>query len=263
MSIRAIPRSAVDGAVKLTRMPLDIVVSLLPGDSSRGGPGPSAGIALDRLDATVRDVAGMALGDSEMRADAERRRNAADERARALRQRDDADGTGSTRAHPRDSPRGDEIKDSPDDAENHGGLATDHGDETEDHAGAAENRGDEAEDHVAKSHGDEAKSHGDKAEDHGHAANDRDGGAEQPTEDEHAGAEHPKVERRSTTSGTEQPRAAASRRVRTRTAAVTKEDAEKTRLEQLEAEAKALEEREAALTAQAEARRLQDEGAKT
>ncbi|MDP2712662.1 MAG: hypothetical protein Q8O56_15715 [Solirubrobacteraceae bacterium] len=228
MSIRAIPRSAVDGAVKLTRMPLDIVVSLLPGDGSSGGPGPSAGIALDRLEATVRDVAGMALGDDEMRADADRRRIAADERAQALRQRDDGDGDRdgdglSTQADTRNSTR-------IDDSANRGAKTGGRRGETENHRDKPENRRDES---------------------------------EQSAEQERAGADRPEEERRSTAAGTEQPRTAASRKVRTRTTGSTKEDSDKARLERLEAEAKALEEREAALSSQAATQHPQDESTET
>src|SRR4051812_35610953 len=89
MSLRDIPRSAVDAAVQLTRMPLDIAVSLLPGNGT--GARPAASIAVDRLDAALRDAAGMALFDTELRDDAARRRIAADERARELRLRMEAE----------------------------------------------------------------------------------------------------------------------------------------------------------------------------
>ena len=46
MGIRAIPRTAVDGAVKLARFPLDFAISLMPGDGS--GARPAAGVAVDR-----------------------------------------------------------------------------------------------------------------------------------------------------------------------------------------------------------------------
>jgi flagellar biosynthesis GTPase FlhF len=85
MSIRAIPRSAVGGSIKAMRLPLDIAVSFLPGNST--GPRPTAGIALDRLEAQVRDLAGAVLGDEALREDAARRRLAADERERAMRLR--------------------------------------------------------------------------------------------------------------------------------------------------------------------------------
>jgi colicin import membrane protein len=85
MSIRAIPRAAIGGSIKAVRLPLDIAVSLLPGDGA--GPRPRAGLALDRLEARVRGLAGAALGDEVLREDAARRRLAADERERALRLR--------------------------------------------------------------------------------------------------------------------------------------------------------------------------------
>jgi hypothetical protein len=85
MSIRAIPRAAIGGSIKAVRLPLDIAVSVLPGDST--GPRPRAGIALDRVEAQVRDLAGAVLGDEVLREDAARRRLAADERERAMRLR--------------------------------------------------------------------------------------------------------------------------------------------------------------------------------
>jgi hypothetical protein len=83
MSIRAIPRTAIGGSIKAMRLPLDLAVALMPGD----GPRPGAGIALDRIEAHVRDLAGVALGDEVLREDAARRRAAADEREHALRLR--------------------------------------------------------------------------------------------------------------------------------------------------------------------------------
>lgn len=91
MSIRAIPRSAVSGTIKLVRLPLDTAMSLLPDDGSDRRP--QAGLALDRIDAFVRDVAGVALRDEQLRDDAARRLLAAEERARALRLRNAAEQT--------------------------------------------------------------------------------------------------------------------------------------------------------------------------
>ncbi|HUR86156.1 MAG TPA: hypothetical protein VMY78_12480 [Solirubrobacteraceae bacterium] len=85
MTIRTIPRTAVGGSIKLMRLPLDMAVALLPGNGS--GPKPAAGLALDRAEAQLRDIAGAALGDEVLREDAARRRVAADERERALRLR--------------------------------------------------------------------------------------------------------------------------------------------------------------------------------
>lgn len=89
MSLRDIPRTAVGSAVKLTRLPLDIVVSMLPGNGT--GTKPAAAIAVDRFEATLRDAAGIALFDNELREDATRRRLAADERERELRLRAEAE----------------------------------------------------------------------------------------------------------------------------------------------------------------------------
>src|ERR687893_734832 len=89
MSLRDIPRSAVGGAVKLTRLPLDIVVAMLPGNGN--ATKPAAAIAVDRFEAALRDAAGIALFDEELREDAARRRIAADERERELRLRAEAE----------------------------------------------------------------------------------------------------------------------------------------------------------------------------
>lgn len=85
MTLRTIPRTAIGGSIKLARLPLDVAVAMLPGNGS--GPGQSAGLALDRFEAQVRDFAGLALGDDVLREDAAKRRLAADERERALRLR--------------------------------------------------------------------------------------------------------------------------------------------------------------------------------
>ena len=85
MSIRAIPRTAVGGSIKAARLPLDVAVALMPGNGS--GPGATAELALDRIEAQIRDFAGIALGDDVLREDAAMRRVAADERERAMRLR--------------------------------------------------------------------------------------------------------------------------------------------------------------------------------
>ncbi len=85
MSIRAIPRTAVGGSIKAARLPLDVAVALMPGNGS--GPGATAELVLDRMEAQIRDFAGIALGDEVLREDAALRRVAADERERAMRLR--------------------------------------------------------------------------------------------------------------------------------------------------------------------------------
>src|SRR3954468_8931726 len=81
----SVTNKAVDGYLKLVRIPLDTAVGLLPGNGN--GRGPAAGLALDRADATVRTIAGTILRDSDLLHDAQRRRTAADEREKALRLR--------------------------------------------------------------------------------------------------------------------------------------------------------------------------------
>ena len=89
MNARAIPRTAVEGYLRLVRVPLDGAISLLPGNGT--GARPAAEVALDRLDATLRGAIANLLSDSALREDAERRRIAAQERKRALRLRAQAD----------------------------------------------------------------------------------------------------------------------------------------------------------------------------
>lgn len=82
MNVRSIPRTFVSGYLRLARVPIDLI-------AKRRGEG--AEIAVDRIDATARSVAGTLLGDSEMQEDGGRRRDAADERMRALRLRGQAE----------------------------------------------------------------------------------------------------------------------------------------------------------------------------
>lgn len=72
-------RAALDGSLKAARLPLDTAARLTGGADAR--------LTIDRLDATVRDLAGRAFGDDLLREDAGRRHVAADERERALRLR--------------------------------------------------------------------------------------------------------------------------------------------------------------------------------
>jgi hypothetical protein len=87
MNLRSVPRAAVGGYIKAVRWPLDRTARLL----GRGDDAASAGeVAIDRADAAAREVAGTALGDPELKAQAARRRTAADERERARQLRDAA-----------------------------------------------------------------------------------------------------------------------------------------------------------------------------
>src|SRR5204862_826084 len=89
MNVRVIPRTAVRGYLKLVRTPVDSVIRLLP-DGNGDGAKPTAQLAVDRADATVRSVAGSLLGDSVLREDGARRHQAARERERGLRLRGQA-----------------------------------------------------------------------------------------------------------------------------------------------------------------------------
>ena len=80
MTLQTIPKAAVNGAIKIIRIPADALVGVAP-DSRVGS---SLGIAVDRVDASVRQVAGNALGDLDLKREAELLRKASDERRRAL-----------------------------------------------------------------------------------------------------------------------------------------------------------------------------------
>lgn len=91
MTLRDITRTAVDGYLKLVRLPLGSAISLLPGNGS--GAKPTVELALDRTDATVRELIARLTGDTELYEDARRRRAAADAREEALRLHTEAEQT--------------------------------------------------------------------------------------------------------------------------------------------------------------------------
>jgi hypothetical protein len=78
MNARSIPRIAVENSLRLVRAPLDAAISWLPGNGT--GARPTARLALDRADATLRTLAGAILDDSLLREDAQLRRAALKER---------------------------------------------------------------------------------------------------------------------------------------------------------------------------------------
>lgn len=88
MNVRDISRTAVSSYLRLTRLPLDTAISLLPG--KREGSSAPARLALDRADAAVRALAATLLRDPKLYEDAQRRRAAAQERERALKLRGEA-----------------------------------------------------------------------------------------------------------------------------------------------------------------------------
>jgi hypothetical protein len=89
VNVRVIPRTAVDGYLKLVRLPFDAAVGLLPENGT--GRGTAATLVFDRVDAAARTLAGAVLGDPVLREDAARRHRAADERGRAFRLRAQAE----------------------------------------------------------------------------------------------------------------------------------------------------------------------------
>src|SRR5436305_3590873 len=84
MNIRTIPRTAFTSYLRLVRIPIDAAIGALPGNRE------ARKLSADRADATVRSVAANVFGDSDLREDAQRRRAAADERAKALKLRGEA-----------------------------------------------------------------------------------------------------------------------------------------------------------------------------
>jgi hypothetical protein len=88
MTLRTISRSAVGGYIRLLRLPLNAAVGL----RTRNGRTDTSAttLRLDRLEATLRRVAGRTLGDEELVRDADRMLIAADERERAGRLRAEA-----------------------------------------------------------------------------------------------------------------------------------------------------------------------------
>ena len=87
MTPREISTAAIDGYLRLIRIPIDGAVRLLGDDRPRA---TGARLAVDRVDAGVRGFAGLVLGSDELREEARRRRVAADERARAQALREQA-----------------------------------------------------------------------------------------------------------------------------------------------------------------------------
>jgi colicin import membrane protein len=198
MNLRVIPRTALEGYIRLMRLPLDTAIALLPGNGT--GPSVSASLAADRAEAAARAIAGVLLGDPVLREDAGRRRAAADERARALRLRTEA-----------------------------------------------ERKTEEADARL-----------GDRQE---RAVEDR-RQAKQRATAKRRRAEHSREETTKRAARSATKRRATNRRQSARSAEAAEERARKKRLEALDTEADALRERDEALTAADEARRLGEAAAK-
>jgi hypothetical protein len=89
MQTRAIGHRAIDGWLKLVRLPVDTFARLLP--NGQTGPRDSAMLMVDRADATMRGAIGGLLGDDALQQDAHLRRVTADERERAMELRAEAE----------------------------------------------------------------------------------------------------------------------------------------------------------------------------
>jgi hypothetical protein len=81
IEVSNVRRAAIDGWLRVARLPFDTVARLLPADR---GPRNAAMLVIDRADATVRAAVGGILHDDDLCEDAFRRRAAADERRRAI-----------------------------------------------------------------------------------------------------------------------------------------------------------------------------------
>ena len=85
MALRTASRLGVEASVRVARAPFDVGIRLV------GDPESSLALAVDRADARARALAGIILGDADLKDDAARRHAATDERVRALRLREQAE----------------------------------------------------------------------------------------------------------------------------------------------------------------------------
>jgi hypothetical protein len=81
IEVKNVRRAAIDRWLRVARLPFDTAAHLLPADR---GPRNTAMLVIDRADASVRAAFGGFFHDDDLRADAFRRRVAADERERAI-----------------------------------------------------------------------------------------------------------------------------------------------------------------------------------
>ena len=86
MAVRTASRLGVVASVRAARLPFDVGIRVV------GAHDSSVALAVDRADARARALAGVILGDVELQDDAARRHAATDERVRALRLREQAEG---------------------------------------------------------------------------------------------------------------------------------------------------------------------------
>jgi hypothetical protein len=91
VSLQTLSRTAVDGYLKVLRVPADAVAGALRPKNGTGETTPVE-LALDRFEAGVRDAVGRVLRDPQLQEKARLQRVAADERQRALSLRAEAEG---------------------------------------------------------------------------------------------------------------------------------------------------------------------------
>jgi hypothetical protein len=89
MSMNVLTRSAVGTYVRALRLPLDAGARLL-GRDPESGRRAAAGLAIDRVEASVLGTAGRLFGDARLQAEAALRATAVDERREAMRLRERA-----------------------------------------------------------------------------------------------------------------------------------------------------------------------------
>jgi hypothetical protein len=87
MMLRNLSRVAIGSSLRLIRLPIDGLLAV-GGDRGRVA---AVKLLLDRADARTRELAGFLLGDPDLQDDAELRREAADDRKRALNLRAEAE----------------------------------------------------------------------------------------------------------------------------------------------------------------------------
>ena len=86
MTLRTIPRVAIGGGLGLVRLPFDAALRF----AGERGPAPVMRLMVDRADGTARGAFASLLGDDQLQDEASRKLAAADERARAIRLRKQA-----------------------------------------------------------------------------------------------------------------------------------------------------------------------------
>ena len=97
-ALQTIPKAAVEGAIKIARLPADALVGVAPETRITS----AIGTAVDRADARVRSAAGNALRDTELQREAGLLRSAVDERRRTREPRTESASERARRASAQD-----------------------------------------------------------------------------------------------------------------------------------------------------------------